>query len=636
MKFQLTKHNKWILKSTLSLAGGLILLGTTQSMTVNAEDTTVENQETVTADDTDQSGTWGSVNWTISNGVLNLEAGTLDNISSDSVLWTDAQKDSVTSINIDGKVIAGASVVGLFSGFKNVTSITGLDNLDTSKTSNYASMFSGDTKLTSLVIPTSFDTTNIAEDYLNFNSMFLNCSALESLDLSNLKMGETSNARKMLQGTSKLSKLTLSSANDIEDSELSINNVTTDNSKVTGWASTSDPDTVISNKTLLNMYTGENDGSAKTTWQWHYEDYLSFDVQYVGADGTILYTDKVTDVVPGDIYTIRSLSYFNVNAPGYDMTSPATKDSETSFLIKKEMAGEPQQVLVAQHEPLKIQIIETDTDGKSVGGTSIELPVKDLSINDTTWAEKLSAVSATKKLIPSSSDDEQDNSYIEMDGQKISITQELLVTIGDDLESFISNLINSNYMIDDPEVGGNILSLDASGQSWVIHAVYEPEADTDTGSGGSSSNNNSNNNSSSEDKTTSKIDQTSATFTDREAVQLYDDNGKMITDHKLAPNTAWLNDTVMNLNGDEYYRVATNQWVKAIDVYVYTAKVAKLHVNLGSFVRLVKADGKQVTNRGLAAESNWKTDRYIYLQGEKYYRVATNEFVSADSVTEYE
>jgi len=89
------------------------------------------------------------------------------------------------------------------------------------------------------------------------------------------------------------------------------------------------------------------------------------------------------------------------------------------------------------------------------------------------------------------------------------------------------------------------------------------------------------------------------------------------------------------LNGDKYYRVATNQWAKADDVYIYHGHAANVLVNADSIASLVTASGKPVTDRALQANSGWYTDRYIYINNDKYYRVATNEFVSADKVQEY-
>ena len=52
----------------------------------------------------------------------------------------------------------------------------------------------------------------------------------------------------------------------------------------------------------------------------------------------------------------------------------------------------------------------------------------------------------------------------------------------------------------------------------------------------------------------------------------------------------------------------------------------------GSYKLLYNFEGKQVTNRGLAANSSWYTDQFATINNEKMYRVATNEWVKASSL----
>lgn len=108
-----------------------------------------------------------------------------------------------------------------------------------------------------------------------------------------------------------------------------------------------------------------------------------------------------------------------------------------------------------------------------------------------------------------------------------------------------------------------------------------------------------------------------------------------MTDRKLASGSNWYTDELMQLNGVKYYRVATNQWVKASDVYLYYRKASKVRVNSDILAKLVTDEGKTVTDRALQESSNWYTDEYTYINDVKYYRVATNEFVSANQVAEY-
>ncbi|MBL5005991.1 LPXTG-motif protein cell wall anchor domain protein [Enterococcus lactis] len=89
-------------------------------------------------------------------------------------------KDTITSIEIEGKIkLFDPYAYKLFYEFINVTSITGLDNMDVSAVTDMQSMFSRDYKLKSLDL-SSWDTSNVT----NMSSMFENLSSLEILDLS--------------------------------------------------------------------------------------------------------------------------------------------------------------------------------------------------------------------------------------------------------------------------------------------------------------------------------------------------------------------------------------------------------------------------------------------------------------------
>lgn len=52
----------------------------------------------------------------------------------------------------------------------------------------------------------------------------------------------------------------------------------------------------------------------------------------------------------------------------------------------------------------------------------------------------------------------------------------------------------------------------------------------------------------------------------------------------------------------------------------------------GSYKRLYTLEGKMITNRALGVNSKWYTDQYATINGEKMYRVATNEWVKASDV----
>lgn len=121
---------------------------------------------------------------------------------------------------------------------------------------------------------------------------------------------------------------------------------------------------------------------------------------------------------------------------------------------------------------------------------------------------------------------------------------------------------------------------------------------------------------------------------DKTAKVLYKSEDEVINNRILKPNTSWFSDrTTYVINGDKYYRVATNEFVSAKDAYIYqpTNMVVKTHTDSSS-KNLYTAKGELITNRSLVADSNWLVDSIVYIEGIKYYRVATNEFIKASDV----
>ena len=90
----------------------------------------------------------------------------------------------------------------------NMTTIEGLENLNTTNVTNMERMFYGCEKLTSLNL-SSFNTQNVE----NMSKMFKGCSALTSLDLSSFNTENVTDMYEMFIGCSALTSLDLSSFN---------------------------------------------------------------------------------------------------------------------------------------------------------------------------------------------------------------------------------------------------------------------------------------------------------------------------------------------------------------------------------------------------------------------------------------
>lgn len=125
--------------------------------------------------------------------------------------WDEQQKENVTSLIIDASFANYTTITsteGWFSGYKNMTQITGLEYLNTSNVTTMYAMFYECISLTSLDV-SHFDTKNVT----NMRSMFQYCSALTSLDLSNFNTENVTNMISMFDKCYALEILDLSGFN---------------------------------------------------------------------------------------------------------------------------------------------------------------------------------------------------------------------------------------------------------------------------------------------------------------------------------------------------------------------------------------------------------------------------------------
>ncbi|WP_334331876.1 SLAP domain-containing protein [Companilactobacillus sp. HBUAS59544] len=114
-------------------------------------------------------------------------------------------------------------------------------------------------------------------------------------------------------------------------------------------------------------------------------------------------------------------------------------------------------------------------------------------------------------------------------------------------------------------------------------------------------------------------------------VEIYDENGKLNKDVVLSQNTDWATDQKKTIDGVDYYRVATNQYVKADSVYVYSPLTGV--VTTSKVTPVYNSKGQLVLDRALDKDAPWYSDRISKIKGEKMYRVATDEWVKASDVT---
>lgn len=114
-----------------------------------------------------------------------------------------------------------------------------------------------------------------------------------------------------------------------------------------------------------------------------------------------------------------------------------------------------------------------------------------------------------------------------------------------------------------------------------------------------------------------------ANVTVSEITPLYDSNGQLL--NRTLPNSStWVTDGYAMINGEKMYRVATNEWIKAAGTTDFEPVSQTFHTNEATY--LYDQNGKMLT-RSLPADTDWKVDRIVYIDGQAYYRVATDEYV---------
>ena len=127
--------------------------------------------------------------------------------NTDSPGWSGYSASNVNRVVIDEsfKQIVPRSLKRWFNGMSNITGITGLEYLNTSKAKSMNSMFSGCSKLKNLSVKT-FDISELTD----MGFMFYGCSSLTDLDLSTFDTRRITDMGFMFSGCSSLKTLNLS------------------------------------------------------------------------------------------------------------------------------------------------------------------------------------------------------------------------------------------------------------------------------------------------------------------------------------------------------------------------------------------------------------------------------------------
>ena len=160
-----------------------------------ADKSEAANKQTVTAkaaidpEIIDQ-GTWGTSKWEYKHEgndyVLYLHEGTLGRTNISQLNGT--FEVQLTKIKIDRGVVANQDSQGLFMDLSKLTTIDGLENLDTSKATSMNSMFDGCSNLQNLDL-SNFNTSKVT----SMGAMFQKCSNLKTLVVSHFDTSHVTN-----------------------------------------------------------------------------------------------------------------------------------------------------------------------------------------------------------------------------------------------------------------------------------------------------------------------------------------------------------------------------------------------------------------------------------------------------------
>ena len=160
------------------------------------------------------SSTWEDIPVTFHNNVLSLgekdKTYTIDNSANNNISISqnisNVTPDDITEIDINAPIAIKGSANGVFNNLKNITSINGLDKLDTSQVTNMQQMFASCPKLTELDL-SSFNTNKVT----NYTGLFLNDTNLTSINLYNFTIADDAKMLIMFRFCSNLKKLVLGS-----------------------------------------------------------------------------------------------------------------------------------------------------------------------------------------------------------------------------------------------------------------------------------------------------------------------------------------------------------------------------------------------------------------------------------------
>jgi len=610
-------------------------------------------------------GTWGSTDWSLDDsGTLHLNGGTIG--TSDGRPWmTKDGKDTfvrnnyaeqILKVSIDSPVIVGTDASYLFANLTRVKSYVGLNNLDTSKVTDMSYMFSNNSVLQDVDL-SGLKTANVK----TMNSMFMSTSGLRNVDMSNWVISVDNITKTLIpRSTTGIKTLTLKNT-QINKSDfiwlnwsgsqfINLGSTTIDNPvilKTVAYDKLSDAvndDTAGNLPGSLGIWTKEPEKVSSSiglglSYKYSVDgknDTRNFTIPkedvpiYVGAVIEVPVEEKA-GYVPSQ-KTVRYITY----ALRFELVDLNTFVTYTKIeyysgngkLTYQSNLGPQEMTLTDANQHAigsEFEIEVNNIKGYDVSPSKITVQV----VNKNTLAVVDGAIGGTNYVTYTPT------AYI--GNGEVNIPNNLDREIVGQAESIDGLVFNDEVDITVPDQTG--FTKDKTTIKARVNAdgnleIINPETDglvtytkNSTGGGGTTTD------PEPVDKYETKH-QTATVYSDKESIKIYDSQGNVINNRELAKLSNWFSDQIWTAkDGQQYYRVATNEWVKVEDVYLYEATPLTVTTkDVSEYVTLVDEYGKFVQNRALGVATDWLVDKTVTINGEKYYRVASNEFVSANDV----
>lgn len=573
-------------------------------------------RDEVDSDDLDSGIPWSLTE----DGTLHIQSGNIINGGS-RFAWGSMDDDKhalVKKVVFEGKVVAKEKTSNFFGAFPNLEEIDNLKNFDTSNTTDMSQMFAGLKNLKTVDL-SQLNTENVTD----MSNMFKGTSNLKNIDIPNWDVKNVKNITSIFY-------------------ESGIENLNISNWKLESLNSTSRMFFMVPNLKSINMF--------KDFYGITNTSYMFMGTGIEDLDASDWKMDSVTNMqgMFAGMTSLKNIDVSNWIFPntGVDMTALFSSDSSLE----------------------KLDLSTWNNKDNNVEGYLAETGIKQITVSDTT--------ALADSYLGVKFDDEGENptygGYWQkgddlikaidfVNGQEYSGTYNYIspddvignVTIKTSQgEQTVKNVIvysediNDEFDIKVPEIAGYtankttvkakvVTTTGTDGKPSYSIEIVNPTTDgyvtyTKDNDGG---NNNSGGSTSKPKPDVTKVKRLVTTHADNPAATLYKKDGTVVSNRALASNSSWFSDQQMTKNGETYYRVASNEWVKASAVYPYEDYKLVIRTGSESYQRLTTSKGKDVSNRALAVNTAWKVDKLAHINGQDYYRVATNEFVPVNEVT---